>query len=146
MRSPCPRATALPRAPDRTGVAANLLPRLPVGSEAPLPTPQAAAASLALERPPACRPVIPPARAVRIEWSQSGLAWWPVFRGVDDQLPSIDLAVVKEPDRGGGLGLGGELDEGEPPGPPRVTVGWQVDLDDAARLRQECSQRVRGSP
>ena len=146
MSAPCPRRAALPRAPDRAGVAANLTPRLPVGSEAPFSTAQAASASLALERPRARGPVIPPARAVRIERSRSGLAWWAVFRRVDDEPPSIDLAVVKEPDRRGGLGLGGELDESEPPGPSGVAIGWQVDLDDATRLGQERSQRVRSGP
>ena len=114
------------------------------GSEAPLPTSQAAAASLALERTPGCGPIAPPARAARIERARSGRARGPVLGGVDREPSSIDLAVVKELDRRGGLGLGGELNEREPPGPPGLAIRRQVDLDDVARLGQERGQRVGG--
>jgi hypothetical protein len=53
---------------------------------------------------------------------------------------------VKELDRRGGLGLGGELNEREPPGPSGLAIRRQVDLDDAACLGQERSQHVRGRP
>jgi hypothetical protein len=51
---------------------------------------------------------------------------------------------VKELDRRGGLGLGGELNEREPPGPPGLAIRGQVDLDDAACLGQERGQSIRG--
>ena len=51
---------------------------------------------------------------------------------------------MKELDRRGGLGLGGELNEREPPGPPRLAIRRQVDLDDVACLGQERGQRVGG--
>jgi hypothetical protein len=53
---------------------------------------------------------------------------------------------VKELDRGGGLGLGGELDESEPSGPSGVAIRRQIDLDDAARLGQERAQGIRRGP
>jgi hypothetical protein len=81
---------------------------------------------------------------VRIERSRSGRARGPVFGGVDCQPSPFDLAVVKEPDRRGGLGLGGELDEREPPRPPGLAIRGQVDFDDAARLGEECGQSIRG--
>jgi hypothetical protein len=131
------------RAPGEPGVTAHPQPRLR-GSEAPLPTSQAAAASLALERTPGCGPIAPPARAARIERARSGRTRGPVLGGVDREPSSIDLAVVKELDRRGGLGLGGELNEREPPGPPGLAIRRQVDLDDVARLGQEGGQRVGG--
>jgi hypothetical protein len=132
------------RGTGEAGVAAHLQPRPRVGSEAPLPTSQAAAASLAFERTPACGPIAPRARVVRIERSRSGRAWVPVLGSVDCQPSPLDLAVVKELDRRGGLGLGGELNEREPPGPPGLAIRGQVDLDDAACLGQERGQSIRG--
>jgi hypothetical protein len=41
---------------------------------------------------------------------------------------------VKELDRRGSLGLGGELNERESPGPPGLAIRRQMDLDDTARL------------
>ena len=145
MSARCSRGAGLPRALGRAGVAANLTPRAPASSEAAFPPPQAAAASLALERLPGCGSV-PAARAVRIERSQSRLTWLSFFGRVDDELPSIELVVVKEPDCRACLGLGRELDECEPPGPSGFAIGWQVDLDDVARLGQERGQRVRSRP
>src|SRR5262249_41355192 len=46
-------------------------------------------------------------------------------------------------DRPGGLGLGGELNEREPPGPPSLATRGQVDLDDPASLGQERGQSIR---
>ena len=103
-------------------------------SEAPLPSSQAAAAALALERargPIASRPGVS-----RIEWPRPGRARGPVLGRIDRQTSSLDLAIVKELDRRGRLGLGGELDEREPSGPPGLAIRRQVDLDDAASLGQ----------
>jgi hypothetical protein len=55
-----------------------------------------------------------------------------VLGRVDRQPSPFDLAVVKELDRR--FGLGGELDEREPPGPPGLAIRGQVHLDDAARF------------
>ena len=104
-----------------SAVAAPLPPPC-VGSEAPLPTTQAAAAALALERTPARGSIAPRARVGRIERSRSGRAWGPVIGRVDCQPSSLDLAVVKELDRRGGFGLGGELNEREPPRPPGLAI------------------------
>jgi len=79
-----------------------------------------------------------------IEWPRSGRARGPVLGRVDRQPSSLDLAVVKELNRRGGLGLGGELNEREPPRPPGLTIRGQVDLDDTTRLGQERGQRIRG--
>jgi hypothetical protein len=51
---------------------------------------------------------------------------------------------VKESDRRRRLGLGGELDERESPGPPGLAIRGQVDLDDVAGLGEERSESVRG--
>jgi len=81
---------------------------------------------------------------MRIERPRSGRARGPVLGRVDRQPSPLDLAIVEELDRRGGLGLGGELDERESPGPSGLAVRGQVDLDDAARLGQERGQRIRG--
>jgi hypothetical protein len=113
-----------------------------LGSKAPLSPTQAAAASLALER--ACGPIAPPDRVARIERPRSGRAQGPVLGRVDRQPSPLDLAVVKELDRCGSLGFGGELNEREPPGSPGLAIRGQVDLDDAASLGQERGQRICG--
>jgi hypothetical protein len=59
---------------------------------------------------------------VRIERSRSGRAGGPVLGGVDGQLSPLDLAVVKELDRRGGLGLRGELNERESTGPTGLPI------------------------
>ena len=119
-----------------SGVSARPRQRPRVASEAPLPTSQAATAALALER--ACGPVTSRPRVMRIERPRSGRARGPVLGRVDRQPSPLDLAVVKDLDRRGSLGLGGELHEREPPGPPGLAIRGQVDLDDAASLGQEC--------
>jgi hypothetical protein len=79
-----------------------------------------------------------------IERPRSGRTRGPVLGRVDRQPSPLDLAVVKDLDRRGGLGLGGELHEREPPGPPGLAIRGQVDRDDAASLGQECGQSIRG--
>jgi hypothetical protein len=86
----------------------------------------------------------PPDRGTRIERPRAGWARRPVLGRVDRQPSPVDLAVVKELDRCGGLGLGGKLDERESPGPPGLAIRGQVRLDDAARFGQERGQRIRG--
>ena len=82
---------------------------------------------------------------MRIERPRSGRARGrPVLGRVDRQPSPLDLAVVKDLDRRGSLGLGGELHEREPPGPSGLAIRGQVDLDDAASLGQECGQSIRG--
>jgi hypothetical protein len=61
-------------------------------------------------------------------------------------VPAVNLAVVKEADRLGGLGLAGELDEREPPRASGLPISGKVDLDDAAGLGQELPEGVRGGP
>ena len=126
-------------------------PRSPVGSdaigsEAPLPSPQSTAASLAPERPPSSGPVAARAQAVRVERSRAVTARRSVLGGVDRELPPVNLAVVEEPDRLGCLGLTAELDEREPPRPAGLAIGGQVDLDDRASRGQELRQGVRRGP
>ena len=70
----------------------------------------------------------------RLERPRSGRAWGPVLGRVDRQPSPLDLAVVKELDCRGGLGLGGELNERESPGPPGLAIRGQIDLDDIASL------------
>jgi hypothetical protein len=81
---------------------------------------------------------------MRIERPRPGRARGPVLGRVDRQPSPLDLAVVKDLDRRGSLGLGGELHEREPPGPPGLPIRGQVDLDDAASLGQERGQSIRG--
>jgi hypothetical protein len=80
----------------------------------------------------------------RIERPGSGRAWGPVLGRVDGQPSPLDLAIVKELDRRGRLGLGGELDERESPGPPRLAIRGQIDLDDAASFGEERGQSICG--
>jgi len=70
----------------------------------------------------------------RLERPRSGRARGPVPSSVDRQPSPLDLAVVKELDSRGGLGLGGELDEREPPGPPGLAIRGQIDFHDTASL------------
>jgi hypothetical protein len=116
------------------------------GSETPLPPSQSTAASLALERLPAGRSIASRARAARIERARAVTARRAVFGGVDGELSPVDLAVVEEADRLDRLGLAGELDEGEPPRAPGLTIGGEVDLDDGPRRGQEVSQGIRRGP
>ena len=81
---------------------------------------------------------------MRIERPRPGRARGPVLGRVDRQPSPLDLAVVKDLDRRGSLGLGGELHERESPGPPGLAIRGQVDLDDAASLGQERGQSIRG--
>ena len=53
---------------------------------------------------------------------------------------------MEEPDRLGGLGLAAELNEGKPPRAAGLTIGGQVDLDDAAGLGQKLCQGVPCGP
>ncbi len=80
---------------------------------------------------------------MQIERPRPGRARGPVLGRVDRQPSPLDLAVVKELDRRGRLGRGGELHEREPPGPAGLAIRRQEDLDDAARLRQERGQSFR---
>jgi hypothetical protein len=66
-----------------------------------------------------------------------------ILRRVDGEPPPRHLAVVEEADRLGRLGLGGELDEGEPPRASGLPIGGEVDLDDGAGRGQELGQGVR---
>jgi hypothetical protein len=50
---------------------------------------------------------------------------------------------MKKPDRLRGLGLVAELDEGEPSRAAGLTIGGQVDLDDAPGLGQQLREGVR---
>jgi hypothetical protein len=81
---------------------------------------------------------------VRIERSQGGRPRRSVLGRVDSEPSPLDLAIVKELDRRGRLGLGSELDEREPPGPPGLAIRGQIDLDDAASLGQERGQSIHG--
>jgi hypothetical protein len=81
---------------------------------------------------------------VRIERSQGGRPRRSVLGRVDSEPSPLDLAIVKELDRRGRLGLGGELDEREPPGPPGLAIRGQVDFDDVASLGQERGQSIHG--
>jgi hypothetical protein len=123
-------------------------PPLPSGlqgaSEASLPSSQTAAASLGPGRTPARGPTAPRARVVRIERSRGGRPRQSVLGCVDGEPSTLDLAIVKQLDRRGRLGLRGELDEREPPGPPGLAIRGQVDFDDVASLGQERGQSIRG--
>jgi hypothetical protein len=113
-------------------------------SEASLPSSQTPAASLGPGRTPARGPTAPRARVVRIERSRGGRPRQSVLGCVDGEPSTLDLAIVKELDRRGRLGLRGELDEREPPGPPGLAIRGQVDFDDVASLGQERGQSIRG--
>lgn len=115
-------------------------------SKAALSPAQASPASLALERlaggGTGSVAATSAARAVRVERSGTIPPRRAILRGVDRELAPVDLTVVEEPDRLGGLGLVAKLDEGEPPRASGLAVRGQVYLDDAACLGQELRQGV----
>jgi hypothetical protein len=79
----------------------------------------------------------------RVERPRTVTARRSILGGIDRELATVDLTVVEEPDRPGRLGLAGELDEREPPRASSLTIGGQVDLDDAAGLGQKLRQGLR---
>ena len=114
-------------------------------SETPLPPPEASAAALALEGPAGRGPVAAaPAGATRAEGSRALPARRSVLGGIDRELPSLDLAVVEEPDGLGRLAFGRELDECEPARPTGLTVGGKIHLHDVTGLGEELGEGIRG--
>jgi hypothetical protein len=120
--------------------APNSRPRRP--SEASFPSPQAATAALPLEGLSLSGPIAAPARPRVVERPRTVAAGRSIPGDVDRELAPVDLTVVEEPDRLGRFHVAGELDEREAARASRLSIGRQVDLDDAARLGQKLRQGI----